>query len=522
MIYRFEDCELDTVQFELRRGGVAVETQPQVFELLRYLIERRERMVSKDELFSEIWSGRIVSDAALSSRIKAARHAIGDDGTAQRLIRTVHGRGFRFVGEVEGDADAPGPATPAAEAKFADGSPALREPSVAVLPFTNLSGDPSQEYFSDGITEDIITELSKYRSFLVVARNSSFSFKGRDVTPRQIAAELGVRYILQGSIRRSADRIRITCQLTDAQQGTQIWGSRFEGELSDIFDLQDEISSSIAGAVEPEIAVAEVDRVRRAVPENMVAWDYLQRGKWHLWHYTPEDGLKAQGFFERAIAIEPDLSAAHSGLSLTLCHQALFAWEEDQAAILSRAKQAANNAMTLDPRDAFGFYCMGRACTLTGEHDAALTALERALELNPNFALTYFGLAFTLVWFGRAEEALPHLEKVIRLSPNDPIKWSFEMIKGAALWWLGQFGEAVSVLGRARRHPNADFWPFAAAAVAYIDMGNQTAAKEAIEELKTKRPDVTLKVIDRAFANAASDLRIRFLENLKSAGMPST
>ena len=295
MIYQFEDCELDTVQFELRRGGAVVETQPQVFELLRYLIERRERMVSKDELFSEIWSGRIVSDAALSSRIKAARHAIGDDGTAQRLIRTVHGRGFRFVGEVEGDADAPGPATPAAEAKFADGSLALREPSVAVLPFTNLSGDPSQEYFSDGITK------TSSPSFQSIDHSSSW----REI-PLQLQRPRCDAQANRGGTRRAlhpsgehppiGDRIRITCQLTDAQQGTQIWGSRFEGELSDIFDLQDEISSSIAGAVEPEIAVAEVDRARRAVPENMVAWDYLQRGKWHLWHYTPEDGLKAQVF----------------------------------------------------------------------------------------------------------------------------------------------------------------------------------------------------------------------------------
>lgn len=526
MIYRFGDCELDTTTFELSCEGEARDVQPQVLDLLRYLIENRDRMVTKDELFENVWSGRIVSESALSSRIKAARQAIGDDGNAQRLIRTVHGRGFRFVGAIDGDErpelrpthEQPAPAQ--ASAGLAD--PSVERASVAVLPFVNMSGDPDQEYFSDGITEDIITALSKYRWIFVTARNSSFAFKNKDVTIRQIAAELRVRYVLEGSVRRSDERVRITCQFTDALNGAHIWGERFDGNLTDIFALQDEITSSIVSAVGPELEAAEEMRALRAVPESMAAWDYYLRGMWHQWRYTHEDGLRAIENFERAIELDPNLSSAYSGLSLILSHHVLMGWTEDLEATLERARQHAQMALRLDTKDAFAHYCMGRIFTQYGEHQPALIELFKARELNPNFALTHFGLGFTLVWFGRTEEALEHLDRAIRQSPNDPIRWSFEMMKGTALWWMGRNEDAIGTLAQARRHPNASFWPSAAAAVAYIDMNNRPAAEKAVDEAVEKRPGLTVAAVDKMFAAAAEELRARFLENLRLARLPES
>jgi len=519
MIYRFADCELDTTTFELRCGGAARDVQPQVLELLRYLIENRDRMVTKDELFDEVWSGRIVSESALSSRIKAARQAIGDDGGTQRLIRTVHGRGFRFVAEIEnsGTADDNISAAPASRTDV-DVCPGDR-PSVAVLPFVNMSGDPEQEYFSDGITEDIITALSKYRWFFVTARNSSFSYKIKDVTVRQIAAELGVRYVLEGSVRRADSRVRITCQLIDARNGTHIWGEHYDGDLTDIFALQDEITSSIVSALGPELTSAEQARARTSRPENLAAWDYHLRGMWHTWRYTRADGQKAVENFERAIAVDPELSSAYAGLSLVLSLQVLMGWITETSAALQRARQTAETALRLDPKDAFPHIVMGRIFTLYGEHENALTELYMARDLNPNFALTHFGLAFTLTWFGRAEEALEHVERAIRQSPNDPVRWSFEMIKGTALWWSGRLNDAVPILAQARRHANADFWPSASAAVTLVDLGDQRAAQDAIAEAVRKRPELTVAAVDQMMAAASSELRLRYLENLRRVGL---
>ena len=255
----FEDYVLDLDRRELTRGSKAIAIGPQVFDLLVYLIQNREHVVSKDNLLDVVWSGRIVSESTLTSHINAVRKAIGDNGEEQRLVRTIARKGFRFVGEVR-KADAsdgfnspkPEPATSGETAAPARTLP--DKPSIAVLAFHNLSGDPEQEYFADGVVEDIITALSRIRWLFVIARNSSFTYKGRAVDVKQISRELGVRYVLEGSVRRAANRVRITGQLIDATTGAHIWADRFEGTLDDIFELQDQITASVVGAIADTIA----------------------------------------------------------------------------------------------------------------------------------------------------------------------------------------------------------------------------------------------------------------------------
>jgi TolB-like protein len=275
MRYLFENCVLDTDRRELRRGADGVRLAPQVFDLLEFLIRNRERVVGKDDLIAAIWDGRIVSDAALTTRINVARAAVGDSGEAQRLIKTFPRKGVRFVGTVQEEheaASASSAGTPAVEPRPALAVP--DKPSVAVLAFTNLGDDPAQEYFADGIVGDIITELSRFGELFVIARNSSFQYKGRAVDVRQVGRELGVRYVLEGSVRRVGERIRITAQLIDASTGAHRWAEHYDSRLEDIFAVQDEVVRTIVAILAAHVRKAEVERTRAKPPNSWQAHDY--------------------------------------------------------------------------------------------------------------------------------------------------------------------------------------------------------------------------------------------------------
>src|SRR5690348_15320955 len=264
---------LDTDRRELRRGAESIAIEPQVFDLLVYLVENRERVVSRDDLIASVWGGRIVSDSTLATRINAARKALGDSGEQQRLIRTIARKGLRFVAEVQARSSHDGLADDASHEPPRTALPLPDRPAIAVLPFLNMSGDTEQEYFSDGITEDIITALSRLRWFFVIARNSTFAYKGKNTDVTQVGRELGVRYILEGSVRKSGQRVRITGQLMDATTGNHIWAERYDRELTDIFDLQDEITASVTAAIEPKLLAAEGLRVESRSIEDLDAWD---------------------------------------------------------------------------------------------------------------------------------------------------------------------------------------------------------------------------------------------------------
>ena len=261
MRYEFDGLQLDTERRELRKGAALVQLEPQVFDLLAFLIRQRERVVSRDEIINAVWNGRIVSESNLSSRLNAARAAIGDNGEEQRLIKTLIGKGIRFVGSVH---EVPlGPQEIAGAVAGAAITPP-QKPSIAVLPFQNLSRDPEQDYFADGMVEEIITALSRVRSLFVIARNSSFVYKGGAVDVRQVGRELGVRYVLEGSVRKSSDRVRITGQLIDAASGAHLWADRFDGALADVFELQDRCAASVVNAIAPRLEEVEIQRARQA------------------------------------------------------------------------------------------------------------------------------------------------------------------------------------------------------------------------------------------------------------------
>jgi TolB-like protein len=330
--------------------------QPQVFDLLLFLIERRDRIVSKDDLIGGVWGNRIVSDSALNSRINAARKAVQDDGKAQRLIRTIARKGFRFVGDCV-QMSAIGQGVPA-ESEPAPAAVVSDRPAIAVLAFKNMSDDPEQEYFCDGISEDILTGLAKVRWFFVIARNSSFTYKGRNVHISRIAEELRVRYVVEGSVRKAGDRVRISAQLNDVATSSHIWAEHFDRELVDVFAVQDEITNAIVAAVEPQIYAAENFRARRKPPSSLDAWDLLMRALSHYWRVTREDHVVAQAMLEKAIAIDPNYGQALSVLAASYMFGVHLGWA-DLSKVAPVAERAAALAVQLDHEDAWAHTALG-------------------------------------------------------------------------------------------------------------------------------------------------------------------
>jgi TolB-like protein/DNA-binding winged helix-turn-helix (wHTH) protein len=321
MRYLFDDFVLDPDRRELRRIDDLIELEPQVFDLLEFLIRTRDRVASRDDLLEAVWHGRIVSESTLSRRINAARAAIGDDGTRQRLIRTLPRKGIRFVGdvrEVQERAPKEGLEPEVLPALFTD--PAVKVPPIAVLPFTNMSGGQEDDYFADGTTEEIITGLAQCTGVAVVARNSSFAFKGRSADVRWIGHELGAGYVLEGSVRRGNGRLRIAAQLIDARSGVHLWADRYDGDLRDVFELQDRITASVVAAIEPQLLFNEADLVRRRPLQRLDAYDLHLRGLSLINEYSAEATTEALHCFDKALEYEPGYAQA---MAASACYRGL-------------------------------------------------------------------------------------------------------------------------------------------------------------------------------------------------------
>ena len=377
MRYLFEEYAFDTDRRELHRGADVV-SLPQVFDLLDYLIRNRERVVSKDDLIKAIWNGRIVTEAALTTRLNVARSAVGDSGHEQRLIKTLPRKGFRFIGpvlEAQGPAEAAAADNPVEPPKPAVAPP--DNPSIAVLPFQNMSDDPAQDHFTDGIVEEITTGLSRFRWLSVVARNSSFAYRGRAIDVRQIGRDLGVRYVLEGSVRKTADRIRITAQLIDTATGTHVWADHFDGGLEHAFDLQDQVTASVVGAIEP--AVLRVESRRATRKPAATAWEHVAQGIAVQRRLTREANAEALQSFHQAITLDPNLAAAYTFASQCYTWAKSFGWFTDPVAESAEGARLARRALDLGRDDAAILTTAGFGLAyLQGDLDVATDAVARA------------------------------------------------------------------------------------------------------------------------------------------------
>lgn len=426
-IHTFGPFRLDAEAEVLFRGADLLPVGRRAVALLRVLVERPGSLVSKEALIAAAWPGLAVEESNLPVQVAALRRVLGEEPGGERWIETLPRRGYRFVGPV---VTADGGSSSRLGAQTA---PVLPEkPSIAVLPFQNMNVDLQDEYFADGVVEEIITALSRIRWLFVIARSSTFTYKGKVVDVRQVARELGVRYVLEGSVRRGSGRARVTAQLIDALTGAHMWAERYDCDLTDIFAVQDTITESVAAVIEPALAHAERQRVLRKPPESLDAWEAYQRGLWHFYKYDPNENKAAQALFRRAIEIDPNFAPGHYGFALA---QHLNVWLYSTVPLgetTGSGLEEARMAVSLDDKDSMAHAVLSFMRQMCGEWETAIAEGRAAVNLNPNSVWSMVALGHALGWGGRQKEGIDYLHRAMRASPHDPLNW-------LCTFWIGIF-----------------------------------------------------------------------------------
>jgi TolB-like protein len=518
LLYYFSDLALDTSRRELRRGEHQIPLEPQVFDLLEFIIRARDRVVSRDELLDAVWRGRTVSDATLSSRVNAARTAVGDNGEAQRLIRTLPRKGIRFVGDVREAPDSPS----AARVPEPTHPTELKKPSIAVLPFTNMSGDPEQDFFADGMAEDIMTALSRCSGLFVIARNSSFLYKGKPVDIREVGRELGVAYVLEGSVRRGGDRLRITGQLIDAHSGQHLWADRFDGDLNDVFDLQDRITESVVAAIEPTVQFAEVERLKSSRPSRLEAYDLLLRAYGLEHAFSAESTAAALACLDRALAIDPTYAPALAMAAYCHALRHFQGWVAPDDAHEAEGVRLAWRAVELAPNDAQVLW-MAAFAIWNMSHDRRAAAPElfaRSLMINPNsvMALTLGG--WIEIMRGNQGAGRTMIERARRLSPRDPRGWFTSGAMAIAAIADEKYPDALQWAEKALMQNQRFAVALRVLIVALVRLGQQDRGGIIARELLDVEPELTISGFFKRIPFPRGAMAANYAEALRAAGVP--
>ncbi len=524
MVYQFANFTLDTARRELRQGRALIALEPQVFDVLKFLIDSRDQVVSRDDLLQAVWGGRIVSESTLSSRLNAARAAIGDTGAEQRLIRTLPRKGFRFVGEVR-EVVANPPETPvglpALEAGALRAGPRL--PAVAVLPCTNMSGDPEQDYFADGMAEEIIAALSRSSGLFVIARNSSFIYKGRAVDTRRVGQELGVTYVLEGSVRRSRDRLRITGQLVDAVSSATLWSDRFDGDPRDVFELQDRVAESVAAAIEPTLQRAEIGRLERERPARLDAYDLLLQGYARLAEFTAASMEAALACLDQSLALDANYAPALAAAAYCRAQCHFQGWAKQDEGGRGEAVARAWRAVELAPHDAQVLWMAAFAVwnmAPTG-HERARDLFSRSLLLNPQsaMALTLAGWIETMC--GNQQAGREMAARAQRLNPRDPRGWLMSGVMAIAAVIDENYPEALRWADQALAQNRHFAVALRVVAVASVKLGQPDRARHAVQQLLEIEPELTVSGFFARIPVPLESMAKTYAEALEEAGLPA-
>jgi TolB-like protein len=525
MLYSFDSYVLDINRRELRRGVERVELEPQVFDLLAFLIRARDRVASRDDLLDAVWNGRIVSESTLSSRINAARTAIGDDGTAQRLIRTLPRKGFRFVGDVSEQDVLPTPEPAAQVAPVAGGirpgNTGPDGPSIAVLPFTNMSDDPESDHIADGIAEDIITALWRYGGLTVIARNSSFAYKGRAVDIREIGRELGADYVLEGSVRRYQASLRITAQLIESASGTHLWADRFDVGPTDVFEVQDRITERAVAIIEPTLRFAEAERARRGQPQYVTAYDLRMRALSLANEFTDESMAAAMRCLAQALEIDPSYAIAMAASAFYEAQRHLQGWTQESGEARTKAARLAWGAVKIAKDDPIVLWMAGFSVWIL-ERDAPRSRdlFRRSLLINPNspIALSLAGLVESTN--GNPTEGRKLIERSRRLNPRPPREWFNLAAMAITCVAEGKFEEAIaqaeSALVQNRRFSLA----LSALAVSRVEIGDIDRAKQVVQQHLAIDRRLSVAVLPGRLPPFDAQLLRTYIAAIRQAGLP--
>lgn len=501
--YRFGRYEVQPAQRQLLVDGAPSTLGGRAFDVLLALIERRERLVSGRELLELIWPGLVVEENNLRQQVAALRKVLG-----ARAIATIPGRGYQFTLPLD---DAGAGAPQAQKAK----------PVVAVLPFGNQSDTQAQEYFADAVTQDIISGLSKHRWLNVLARNATFGYRNTSLDLRRLQAELGADYIVQGSVRRAGARIRVTAELIDAAASNTCWTERYDRNLEEVFEVQDEITETIVARLEPEIGFAERQRVTQSPRTNLRAWDCYHLGVAHFFRFTAADNLEAQRLLQRSRELDPMFGEAHAWWAYAVVLSMVY-WDcEPSADLLDRALAAAQQALALDDRNAVFYALKGRVQLARQEYASARRENEIAIGLNPTLASAHCGLADTLAYEGRYDEALECFRKAIALSPRDPQRWAFLTYGALALIFKGEFQTALQWADQAIEIPNCQYWTSAHRAVALAGLGRAREAQDTVSRLLAQEPRFSVAFAARKLFYIRQPQQLAcYLDGLRRAGVP--
>jgi TolB-like protein len=519
-IHKFGPFRLDTKAQTLFRGTEPVALGRRAVALLCVLVEQAGTLVSKEVLIEAGWSGLAVEEGNLTVQIAALRRVFGDEPGGERWIETMPRRGYRFVGPpVTSEDDTPAAAAatgPMPELSLPD------RPSIAVLPFINLSGEPKQEYFADGIVEEITTALSRIRWLFVIARNSSFTYKDRAVDVKQVGRELGVRYVLEGSVRKAANRVRITGQLIDAATGAHLWADRFDGKLKDIFDLQDQVTAGVVSAISPRLEQAEIERAKRKPTESLDSYDYFLRGMASVYQWNRDDISEALKLFYQAIELDPNFATAHGVAAWCYLWRNAHGWTTDREQAIAETTRLARRVAESGKDDAVALAFGGLALAYVAgdllEGGAAL--IDRALALNPNLTTAWYASGWVRAFLGETDIAIEHLARAMRLSPLDPLMFLMKALTGHAHFIAGSYPEAAEWAARAAREQPNFLGAIRNLAASSALSGRPEEARKALARARHPDPGLRLSNLkDRVGPFRVKDFA-RFAEGMRLAGLP--
>ncbi len=532
MLLCFDEFVINQKNYELHRSGQACDVEPLVFNLIMFLAQNPQRLISRDELIENVWNGRIVSDATISSCIKTARQALGDNGNEQRLIRTVRSRGFQFLADVAiNDAEISATAAVVAENEPEQRADQLKpeiepafqlpdRPSIAVLPFETLDTNIEHGVFADGLTHDVISRISKLRWLFVIARGSTFTFRGSTDRIEKIAQALGVRYVAHGAVRFAGNRVRVNAVLVDALSRQEIWADSFDRQIEDIFAIQDEISDAIVSLLETEIEEAEQKRALHSPLETLDAWSNYHRGLWHMHRFSKDNFSQAEHFFQKSCALDPSSPRPFAGLSFVNFQRHFLGLVPDREEALNRAFELAEHCIALDPKDALGHMAFGRALLMRREYDHSIDELETSIKLNPNLAPAQFSLSRTLMAAGISKRGIEAADIARRLSPNDPMRFAMLSVRANCLAQMGNFEEAVKWVQQATHQSNAHFHILAIAVYIACAAGDKDLAQKYKDRLLRTRPDYRIGDFFRGFPLRSKEHTALVVDGLRQAGLP--
>jgi TolB-like protein len=512
---KFGRFRLDPERRELSRDGVPMHLGARALDILCVLVSANGGIVTKGELMARVWNGLVVEESNIHVHVSALRKALEEGASGHNYVMTVPGRGYRFIG-----LQAPPPA-----AKHEAGtlqSPSLPDrPSIAVLPFPNLSDDPLQEYFADGMVEDIITALSRMRWLFVIARNSSFTYKGRAVDVKQVGRELGVRYVLEGSVRKAGNRVRITGQLIDTTTGAHLWADRFDGGLEDIFELQDEVTASVVSAMAPKLELAEIARSKQKPTESLDSYDLFLRGLASVYRWTRGGVDEALKLFYQAIELDPNFATAHGMAAWCYIWRQANGWTTNRKQEVAETARLARRVAESGKDDAVALTFGGLALAyVAGDLEGGAVLIDRALVLNPNLTAAWYACGWVKDFLGDTDLAIEHLAKAMRLSPLDPLMFMMQSLTGLAHFVAGRYAEGSRWAAKAVREQPYYIGALRNLAANCALSGRLDEARQAITQARLLDPDLRLSNLkDRIGPFRPADYA-RFAEGLRLAGLP--